>query len=79
LLELSGYVPRKEGAGMVVFAGNILRSLSGPEYLAEPGTNANFLLKHSVGSLAHGGEIDVPLIYADYYFLEALLRWKEKN
>jgi chondroitin AC lyase len=76
LLELKQYVPKKEAKKMTAFAGDILRSLSGPNYLAQPGTNANFLLKHSVGSLAHGGEIDVPLIYADYYFLEALLRWK---
>jgi len=33
-------------------------------------------LKHSVGSIPHGGEIDVPLVYADYYYLEALLRFK---
>ena len=76
LLELKQYVPKKEAKKMTAFAGDILRSLSGPNYLAQPGTNANFLLKHSVGSLAHGGEIDVPLIYADYYFLEALQRWK---
>jgi chondroitin AC lyase len=42
------------------------------------GANANFLLAHSVGSIPHGGEIDAPLIYADYYFLEALLRLKKR-
>ncbi len=40
-------------------------------------SNAGFILKHSVGSLPHNSEIDVPLIYADYYFLEALLRYKK--
>ena len=29
---------------------------------------------HSVGSIPHGSNIDVPLNYADYYFLEALIR-----
>ena len=49
-----------------------LRTLAGPAYLAEPGTNGGFLLKHSVGNLPSGSEVDVPLSYADYYFLEAL-------
>jgi chondroitin AC lyase len=30
---------------------------------------------HSVGSIPHNAEIDVPLVYADYYFLEALQRY----
>ena len=59
-------------------AGHILKSLSSSEYLAAPGTNENFLLKHSVGSIPHNEEIDVPLVYADYYFLEALFRYKNK-
>ena len=55
----------------------ILESLASPTYRAKEGSNANFLLKHSVGSIAHGFEIDVPLIYADYYFLEALQRYQK--
>jgi len=57
-------------------ADKIIASLSSPAYRAILGTNANFLLMHSVGSIPHGHEIDVPLNYADYYFLEALLRKK---
>ena len=34
----------------------------------------NFILMHSVGSIPHGAEVDRPLVYADYYFLEALKR-----
>ena len=55
-------------------ADKIMESLSSPSYLAILGTNGNFLLMHSVGSIPHGNEIDVPLNYADYYFLEALVR-----
>lgn len=55
----------------------ILKSLSGSPYFAKYGTNGGFLLKHSVGSIAHGVEIDVPLVYADYYYLEALNRYKK--
>ena len=41
-----------------------------------PGTNGNFILMHSVGSIPHGNEIDVPLSYANYDYLEALTRKK---
>ena len=51
-----------------------LRTLASEEYLASPGTNGGFLLKHSVGNIPGGTEIDVPLSYADYYFIEALGR-----
>lgn len=51
-----------------------VRTLASPAYLAEEGTNGGFLLKHSVGNIPGGTEIDVPLTYADYYFLEALSR-----
>lgn len=56
-------------------AEKILRNLAGPEYLAEPGTNHGFILKHSVGHFKAGSEVDQPLTYADYYFLEALLKY----
>lgn len=45
------------------------------EYLAKPGENGGFLLKHCVGNMPENSEIDVPLSYADYYFLEALIRY----
>ncbi|MFZ4760774.1 MAG: glucuronyl hydrolase [Burkholderiaceae bacterium] len=51
-----------------------LRALSSPAYFAARGENGGFLLRHSVGALPHRAEIDVPLVYADYYFLEAMLR-----
>lgn len=55
-------------------ADKIITSLSSDKYRAIVGTNGNFLLMHSVGSIPHESEIDVPLNYADYYFLEALTR-----
>ena len=60
-------------------ADRIMASLSSPAYLALVGTNGNFLLMHSTGALPFGGEIDVPINYADYYFLEALLRAEGKD
>ena len=55
-------------------ADKIIESLSSPAYRAPVGENGGFLLMHSVGSIPHGSNIDVPLNYADYYFLEALIR-----
>lgn len=55
----------------------ILSSLASDEYTAKIGENKNFILKHSVGSIPHGAEIDVPLNYADYYYLEALMRYQK--
>ncbi len=63
----------------VSFANEIMTSLSSPDYFAEEGTNKGFILKHSVGSIPHGVEIDVPLNYADYYYLEALTRQQNFN
>ena len=52
----------------------MLQSLSSPAYQAAPLCSA-FLL-HSTGNHPAGSEIDVPIIYADYYYLEALNRYK---
>jgi uncharacterized protein YyaL (SSP411 family) len=54
-------------------ADKILTALSSSEYLADHG-NGNFLIKHVTGNMLGNSEVDVPLIYADYYFLEAGLR-----
>ena len=59
------------------YADQLMESLASPAYLAEIGTNGNFLLKHSTGSIPHNSEIDVPLNYADYYYLEALKRKRD--
>lgn len=71
LYELSTYLP---DGGYKDLADKVMTSLASPAYRAPIGTNGHFLLMHSVGSIPHGHEIDVPINYADYYFLEALLR-----
>ena len=73
LYEMNNYLPDN---GYTSLADRIIRSLSSPEYRAPLGKNGCFLLMHSVGSIPHNNEIDVPLSYADYYFLEALTRRK---
>ncbi len=73
LLDLSKFTDNKQRQ-YKQFANEILASLSSRKYLAEPGTNNNFILKHSVGAKPENKEVDVPLNYADYYFLEALIK-----
>lgn len=77
LLELSEYTEGEKGREYFEAAETMLRTLSTPEYLAEPGTNAGFLLKHGVGHLPASSEVDVPLTYGDYYYVEALARYKK--
>lgn len=73
LLELSTQV--KDGKKYLDYAEEILKSLSSDTYLAKPGENSFFILKHSVGAFLYNSEIDTPLDYADYYYLEALKRY----
>jgi rhamnogalacturonyl hydrolase YesR len=75
LLELSTLTKNADKAKVyVTYAEDILLSLSSPEYMAEEG-NGNFLLKHSVSHKPLNSEVDVPLVYADYYYLEAAQRY----
>lgn len=76
LLELSTYSSANK-AQYFNYAERLLESLASDEYLASPGTNNNFLLKHCTGHKMADSEVDAPLIYGDYYFLEALLRYKK--
>ena len=59
------------------YALDILKSLASTAYMTTPGENGNFILVHSTGNKPKNSEVDVPLIYADYYFVEALLRSKK--
>lgn len=76
LLELGQYAEGKEKDKYVSTAKTILQNLSGVKYRNKAGENGGFILKHSVGNIPGKSEVDVPLTYADYYFLEALMRYK---
>jgi hypothetical protein len=76
LLELSNYAGAK-GALYKKTAVEILTSLSSPSYFAKPGTNNHFLLMHCTGNANRVSEVDKPIMYGDYYFLEALLKAKK--
>jgi unsaturated chondroitin disaccharide hydrolase len=78
LIELSDMVRGASGQQYLSLATQQLRSLSSSAYRAKPGENGNFILMHSVGNLPGGSEVGVPLNYADYYYLEALLRYRAR-
>ena len=77
LMELAQYTGVNEEHEYVSTAAEILINLSSSKYRNAPGENGGFILKHSVGALPLNSEVDVSLTYADYYFLEALLRYKQ--
>lgn len=77
LIELSRYVDAEPAKKYLEVAERQIRTLSSDTYFAAPNTNGNFILRHSVGHLPGDSEVDVPLTYADYYYVEALLRYKE--
>jgi hypothetical protein len=74
LLELRHYVDNDLASNFKNYSEEIIKSLLSPQYLANSSEDNYFLLKHSIGSIPHKGDVDKPVNYADYYFLEALLR-----
>ena len=75
LLELSTMVEGNEKKSYFSYAETILKNLSSPNYLSKKGENGGFILKHSVGFLKKGVDVDSPINYADYYYLESLVRY----
>ncbi len=76
LLELSGFQNNeKEKSYYRNLAEKMLFSLSSPTFLSVEKNDA-FLL-HSTGNKPKNGEVDIPIIYADYYYIEALVRLKK--
>jgi hypothetical protein len=77
LLELSTLVTDSDEKEKYYNAAcEILESLCSLNYLAQ-GTNSSGILLHGVGNRNKNSEVDVSLIYADYYFIEALARYNE--
>ncbi len=77
LLELSGMAKGSKSTRYLRAAEQMLTSLSSPSYKAPIGTNGGFILTHSTGNFPSKSEIDVPLSYADYYYVEALMRYRQ--
>ncbi|MEO1450250.1 MAG: glycoside hydrolase family 88 protein, partial [Bacteroidota bacterium] len=75
LIELNSYTGNQYEA----FVQRVMNSLASEKYSVPSGRDTKFVLDHSVGSIPHGSEIDQPLVYADYYFIEALIRMRKAN
>ncbi len=76
LIELATFSEPALARDYLATAETQLRALSSPAYRARLGENGGFILMHAVGHIPEKHEIDVPLVYGDYYFLEALLRFR---
>lgn len=75
LLELSGYVSPEKGQEYKKAAVCMLESLSSDKYRS--GKSKPAFLLHSTGNYPSHSEIDAAIIYADYYYIEALVRLKQ--
>jgi len=76
LIELSSYSSAAQSKEYMQTVETLLKSLSSAQYKAPAGTNGGFIIEHCVGHLPAKSEVDVPLTYADYYFVEAMKRYK---
>jgi len=76
-IELAGYSDPALSKKYLNAVETILLTLSSPEYKAATGENGGFILKHSVAHLPRNSEVDSPLPYADYYYTEAMMRYKK--
>ncbi|WP_044170316.1 glycoside hydrolase family 88 protein [Flectobacillus major] len=77
LFELAQYSTAKQKAYYIQNATKMLETLSSQAFKAQIGQNNHFILMHSTGHKPGNSEVDVPLVYADYYYLEALLRYNQ--
>jgi lysophospholipase L1-like esterase len=75
LFELAQLIGPVDGGPYRDAALRMLDALSAAPYFAE-GSNAPGLLLHAVGHYPAGHEVDTTLIYGDYYFQEAVMRYR---
>lgn len=76
LIELAAYAGPETAERYLTTAEMMLKSLSSAKYRAAAGTNGGFILMHSSGGVPSDNEVNVPVPYADYYYLEALMRYR---
>ncbi|ACU06057.1 MULTISPECIES: glycoside hydrolase family 88 protein [Pedobacter] len=76
LIELAAYVDAATAQKYLTIAETMLKSLSSAQYRSAAGANGGFILMHSSGGVPGNIEVDVPVSYADYYYLEALMRYR---
>jgi PKD repeat protein len=75
LFELSQY-SESHGTAFLNTAIDQINSISSEEYTAALDSNNHFILMHATGNYPANSGVDVPMNYADYYYLEALTRYR---
>lgn len=78
LIELSDFVDKERAEKYLSTAITEIKTLASPEYTAKLGENGCFIIMHNTGNYPAMSEVDVPISYADYYYVEALTRLKKK-
>ena len=73
LVELYTYT---KNDSYLKYSNKVIRTLSSDKYLLNGNEKGPFILNHSTGNWPKNDEVDEPIVYADYYFLEALIRQK---
>ena len=73
--EMDGYL---DNPTYVAYADKVMQTLQSEEYILPVDVDAPFILDHSTGNWPNNDEMDDPIVYSDYYFLEALLRKQDK-
>ena len=76
LIELHGYT---NSQAYLDYSKKVVNTLKSQEYILGNNIKAPFILDHSTGNWPKNDEIDEPIVYGDYYFLETLLRLKAIN
>ena len=75
LVEMFEYTGKQE---YLDYSRKVLNSLKSEEYILPADLKIPFILQHSSGDWSKRSEMDEPIIYGDYYFLELMLRLKKK-
>jgi rhamnogalacturonyl hydrolase YesR len=74
LIELYGFTNDKS---YLDYSKKVLNNLQSKDYILDSKVDAPFILNHSSGDWSKRSEMDEPIVYGDYYFLEALIRLKK--
>ena len=74
MVELYQYTKNEK---YLAYSKKVIETLKSEEYILEPTLEAPFILNHCTGNWPKNDEIDEPIVYGDYYFLETLLRLKK--
>jgi hypothetical protein len=76
MVEIYGYTQEEK---YLDYSKKVMTSLKSPDYILPADFDAPFILDHSTGNWPKNDEIDEPIAYGDYYFLETLIRLKNIN